>query len=118
MERTFTTTTAGITALHLPAGRARVTVDPAAKTAVVRLHTQDKDDSPAADAIRNTRSDARQGLSVVPHDGRLDDRRLPPVRAGRHDPGDVAEVVDGLLRVKRDTEVDALPRDAPRPLGR
>ena len=33
---------------------------------------------------------ARQRHPVLRHDRRLDDRRLPAIRAGRHDPGDVA----------------------------
>ena len=84
MERTFTTTTAGITALHLPAGRARVTVDPAAKTAIVRLHTQDAGDSPAADAIRNARHDTGQGLSViVPDNGSGGGGNVTVISGGR-----------------------------------
>lgn len=69
MERTFTTTTHGPVAFELPAGTARVTVDRTAKTATIRLHTPDSD-GPSVDAIRDSRSNSQNGLTVtVPDNG-------------------------------------------------
>jgi hypothetical protein len=68
-ERTFTTTKRGLIALRLPAGTARVTVDPSIKTATIRLHTRDTQ-GPSVDAINQATASTVNGLEVdVPDTG-------------------------------------------------
>lgn len=64
MERTLTTTTTGPVLLDLPAGSVRVTVDKAAKTAIVHLNTNDST-GPSVDAIQRATADTRHGLAVT-----------------------------------------------------
>jgi hypothetical protein len=64
MERTFTTATTGPVTLDLPAGSARVTVDRAAKTATIRLHTTDTE-GPSVDAIRRATAGTLHGLALT-----------------------------------------------------